>query len=67
MHSMLLMPLMQSTPGFWMPERRRQTLVTENSTGTIAIPPFVAFAPQGKRLTARDDNEAWHSRHTGVD
>jgi len=27
---MLLMPLMRSTPPFWMPQRRRQTLVTED-------------------------------------
>jgi len=57
MQSMLLMSLMRMTPPFWMPERRRQTLVTENSTGTIAIPPFVAAAPLGRRLSARDDSK----------
>ena len=44
---MLLMPLMRMTPGFWMPEGGKQTLLTEGSTGTVAIPRF-----------ARDDNRA---------
>jgi len=29
MQRMLLMPLMRSTPGFWMPERRSLTVLTE--------------------------------------
>jgi len=27
---MLLMPLMRTNPPFWMPERRRQTVLTED-------------------------------------
>jgi len=47
---MLLMPLMRSTPGFWMPESPPYSLPNEFSIRTIAI----------LRLAPQDDN--WSKR-----
>jgi len=45
MQSMLLMPLMRSTPPFWMPDLQGRSSRERPSVGTIAIP-----------RCARDDN-----------
>ena len=54
---MRLMPLMGTTPPFWMPEDIWAVLPTVGrSSRMIAIRPFVAGAPLGKRWARGDSN-----------
>jgi len=52
MQSMLLMPLMRSTPPFWMPDLQGRSARERPSVGTIAIP---RCARDGNLLSLRSE------------
>lgn len=61
---MLLISLMRSTPGFWMPERRNQPSSGRASTGTTAIPRCAGMnghLSRREEITAVDEfgNRGW--------